>query len=632
MATQSFSVAPSVQWTERDFSLVTTPSVEVIGATVGTYLWGETGIPVLVTGGDTGLKRKFHKPDSQTAIDWLVAADFLKYSSMCWVLRLCGDKARNAVTKGQEAISIPNKLAFEGTNASKSITWAARYLGSLGNDLVIDVCDAAKFPTWEFRNQFEYAPMEGEFHVVVVDKTGRITNTSGAVAQAQRLEISGKATEEGSVTGLGVTVSVAAEDTPEMVAKKFETELLKSKDFTGVKAASNTVYMQFKAIGPQTASEAPEAAVGLSFEIVTTTIGTSGTIVSGESYALLQNTRGAKRPDNSGAYFKDVINNTSNWVYTFADELVAGTVELEGGVDDYEVNRSKGWDVYKNAEAYSAKPLFGYTPEINESQKLIDASGHRRDTVSFVSPPRDAVINNTDREVESLVKWRSDLLRDSSYFFMDDNWAYVYDDNTDQSYWIPTCGGTAGVWARTIQIAGIYKSPAFHNRGKYSNYTRMAWSAESDQRAILYKNQINSIVTFSNEGMILYGDKTGLTRPSAFDRINVRGTFIMAETNISAMARYFLGETNDEFTRQLFTNTVRPYIRQLEQMGAIYEGMVKCDGDNNDAQVIASNQLVAGVWLKPSYSINWVLLDFASLRPDIQFSEVESAGGIIAAN
>lgn len=288
--------------------------------------------------------------------------------------------------------------------------------------------------------------------------------------------------------------------------------------------------------------------------------------------------------------------------------------------------------VLNNAEAYAAKPVFAFCEELIEQQAIIDLSTERKDTVSFVSPLRDVVVGNRGREMDDVVAWRESLVRDSSYFFMDDNWAYVYDKYNDKMRWIPACGGTAGVWARSIELAGIYKSPAFHNRGKYNNYNRMAWSASSDERAVLYRNQVNSIVTFSTEGIVLYGDKTGLTRPSAFDRINVRGLFIMAEQNIAAIAKYYLGENNDEFTRSLFSNAVRPYIRQLANMGAIYDGMVKCDGDNNTADIIASNQMVAGIWLKPEYSINWVFLDFAAVRPDMEFSEIESGGGIVAAS
>lgn len=364
--------------------------------------------------------------------------------------------------------------------------------------------------------------------------------------------------------------------------------------------------------------------------VAITTVGSSGTII--EKYELLQNTAGSKKSDGANAYFKDVINDTSFWVYTFANALTAGLVELAGGVDDYNVNRVAAIDALSNAEAYDAKPVFAYCEELIEQQTLIDLSVGRKDTVSFISPLRDNVVGNRGRELDSVVAWRESLVRDASYFFMDDNWAYVYDKYNGKYRWIPACGGTAGLWARTIEIAGIYKSPAFHNRGKYSNYNRMAWSANSDERAVLYRNQVNSIVTFSNEGIVLYGDKTGLSRPSAFDRINVRGLFIMAEQNISSIAKFYLGENNDEFTRSLFSNAVRPYIRQLVNMGAIYDGQVKCDADNNTAAVIASNQLVAGIWLKPEYSINWVYLDFAALRPDMEFSEVEGGGGIVAAS
>ena len=631
MATTSFSVAPSVQWTERDATLQTSPSVVVQGATVGKFQWGEVELPVLVTGGEAGLVKKFFKPNDDTAIDFLVIADFFSYTSVAWVTRVVGNLARNAVTKGQTAITIKNKLDFEVATPSASITWAGRYPGSLGNDVAVDICDAARFPTWEFRNSFAYAPNAGEFHVVVVDKVGRITDSAGAVGQVERISISGTPTAAGSLTVAGEAIAYTSTDTPATLATKVATKLATLTDeYSSAVAKSNTVTVVRADVGPQVATVIAADDKGMTATVAITTVGSSGTII--EKYELLQNTAGSKKSDGANAYFKDVINDTSFWVYTFANALTAGLVELAGGVDDYNVNRVAAIDALSNAEAYDAKPVFAYCEELIEQQTLIDLSVGRKDTVSFISPLRDNVVGNRGRELDSVVAWRESLVRDASYFFMDDNWAYVYDKYNGKYRWIPACGGTAGLWARTIEIAGIYKSPAFHNRGKYSNYNRMAWSANSDERAVLYRNQVNSIVTFSNEGIVLYGDKTGLSRPSAFDRINVRGLFIMAEQNISSIAKFYLGENNDEFTRSLFSNAVRPYIRQLVNMGAIYDGQVKCDADNNTAAVIASNQLVAGIWLKPEYSINWVYLDFAALRPDMEFSEVEGGGGIVAAS
>lgn len=631
MATTSFSVAPSVQWTERDATLQTSPSVVVQGATAGKFQWGEVELPVLVTGGETGLVKKFFKPNDDTAIDFLVVADFMSYSSVAWVTRIVGPTAKNAVTSGQPAVLIKNKLDFETASPSASITWTGRYPGSLGNDVAINVCDSTTFPTWEFRNNFAYAPQAGEFHVVVVDKVGRITDSTGAVGQVDRISVSGTATAAGSITVAGEAIAYTDTDTPATLAAKIGLEMEGLTNvYSSVVVKSNTVILTHKAIGPQPVTAIVPDANGLTATAIITTVGASGAII--EKYELMQNTQGAKKSDGANAYFKDVINNTSNWVYTFTDALVAGVVELAGGVDDYNVNRVAAIEALNNAEAYDAKPVFAYCEELIEQQAIIDLSTERKDTVSFVSPLRDVVVGNRGREMDDVVAWRESLVRDSSYFFMDDNWAYVYDKYNDKMRWIPACGGTAGLWARTIEIAGIYKSPAFHNRGKYNNYNRMAWSASSDERAVLYRNQINSIVTFSTEGIVLYGDKTGLTRPSAFDRINVRGLFIMAEQNIAAIAKYYLGENNDAFTRSLFSNAVRPYIRQLANMGAIYDGKVKCDEDNNPAEVIAANQMVAGIWLKPEYSINWVYLDFAAVRPDMEFSEIESGGGIVAAS
>lgn len=636
MAGQTFSVAPSVQFTERDVTLNTTPSVDVIGASVGVFQWGEVDKPVRVTNGAAGLVKKFFKPrNDASATDFLVIEDYLSYSSTAWVVRGVGPTAKNAVTKGQTAILIRNDDEIDSVNVSASITWAGRYPGSLANDLVIDICDAAKFPTWEFRKAFEYAPGDGQFHVVVVDTVGRITGANGATAQVERIQISGTATAAGKININGTDVSYAKDDTAVQVVDKIKTALTAltgdAQIWSDISTKSNTVTLVFEAGGPQAQSVVTNDANGITGKIATTTVGSSGTVVDGEKFQLLELTKGAKRTDGSNAYFKDVINGSSYWVWALADTLTAGQVLLTGGVDDDAIDRIEAFDMLKNAEAYSAKPVFGYADDIGVQQHIIDVSVSRKDTVSFVSPLRDNVVNNRGRESDAVLQWREDLLRSNSYFFMDDNWAYYYDKYNDVYRWIPACGGTAGVWARTIRIAGIYKSPAFHNRGKYSNYNKMAWSADSDERTALFKVGVNSIVTFPTEGIILYGDKTGLSAPSAFDRINVRGLFIMAEQNITASAKFYLGENNDANTRLLFTNSIAPYIRTLIGLGAISDGKVKCDEDNNPAAVVAANQMVAGIWLKPSYSINWIYLDFAAVRPDIEFSEVESGGGIVSA-
>lgn len=636
MTTTTFTVAPSVQFGERDVTITSTPTANTVGAYVGVAQWGDVDYPTQITGGETGLVQKFFKPNDDTAIDFFVMSDYLSYSSSAWFCRIAGPLARNAVTKGQTAIRLLNKQEFEGAAPSASITWAGRCVGSLGNDIVIDVADSTTFATWEFAKLFDYAPQPGEFNVVVVDTVGRLTDTAGAVYQKNTVAFSGTATAAGSVSIGGVAVAYASGDTAAQVATKAATALSAvsagSNPYSSIVAKSNTLFLTLKALGPVAVTVIVNDDKGILATAAITTVGSTGTAITGEKYELLQLTSGSKKSDGSNAYFKDVINDTSSWVYVFADTLAAGIIQLDGGVDDYNVNKTAGYGLYKNAVKYGAVAIIGYGEEISEVQAAIDTSSTRRNTVTFISPPRDAVVNNYSREVESLTAWRDDLLRDNSYFFMDDNWAYIYDKYNDKNRWIPACGGTAGLWARTITQAGIWKSPAFHNRGQYKNYVRMAWSGDSDQRTILYKIQINSIVSFPAEGIILYGDKTGLTRPSAFSRINVRGTFIMAETDISTMAKYFLGENNDAFTRQLFSNAVNPYIRTLKSNGAILDGKFKCDGDNNTADVVSSNQMIAGVWLKPQYSINWIYLDFAAVRPDIEFSEVETNGGIVAAS
>ncbi len=383
------------------------------------------------------------------------------------------------------------------------------------------------------------------------------------------------------------------------------------------------------AIGLQdTATSSATDLTTLSASVVT---GSLGTIIPTEVYELVQDVAGAKNSMGGNAYFYDVLKNGSNYIYSaIRNGLAVGDVVMAGGVDDYNIDRTSGYDEFSNSELYDVSMIVG-VGTIGEQQSAVDASITRRDCVTFLSPPIDSVVGARGNERSNVVAWRNEqLLRDSSYMFMDDQWAVVWDEYNSTERWIPAAGGTAGLYARAIALEGPWKSPAFLNRGKYKGYRRMAWRPGPTDRKELYKNQINSIVT-RKEGIVLWGDKTGLSRPSAFGHLNVRGTFIMVEKNIATMAEYFLGENNDAFTRAMFTNTVRPYIRDLEGRNAILEGKVKCDETNNTGQIIATNQMVAGIWIKPQYSINWIFLDFAALRPDMSFDEIENGGGIVAA-
>lgn len=628
-----FSVAPSVKWSERDATLFTKATIDIAAGQAGFSTWGPAEKVINLTLGEEEKVNKFGKPDDKTYLDHFVMVDYMQYAKTYFFYRVIGSAARNAVPTGQTAVIVANKDVFETFTFNESVNACARYPGSLGNSLKLMVADSATYDDFEYKDIFEYKPGAGERCACVVDTTGAITGLGGASKQVESFTVTGKATATGTLTVAGVDIAVALNATAETVATNIKAGFSSNTTYTVTSEGANVKFTQ-KTVGKKTPL-AQVVALPAGIQVANLGVnsyGSSGQVITGEKWELLQLTVGAKRTDGSGAYFYDVINTSSNYIYaTKRDTFDAGEISFTGGVDDYGTNRIEGYQELANAEAYDLDSVIG-VGSVAEKQAAIDATVTRRDAIAFISPPIDAVVNNKGNELSAITTWVNTLGRDNSYMFMDDNWALVWDKYAETVRWIPTCGGTAGLYARTKGLIGPWKSPAFHNRGKYKGYRRLAWSAKDTQRTPLYKLSINSIVTFPKEGPILYGDKTGLSRPSAFSRINVRGTFIMMEKNIATTAKYFLGENNDEFTRALFSNTVRPYIRDLEDQGAIIKGRVKCDDSNNTGQVIANNQFVAGIFVKPQSSINWILLDFAAVRADMSFDEVEGPSGIVTAD
>lgn len=561
-----------------------------------------------------------------------------------------------AITGGAAAIKQQEKISFIGNKATGAGTFdfGGATISYAINDTSKDMADTTK-TVLEALTEVE--------SVTVTEKAG--------IRQVETITLSGTATADGTLDVGGVSVTLVTGDTAAQAATKIATAVAADADFnaanaedeevhvthevfganaeitvTGVPAGLTLVNIEIDTLGRiaeayatvkfdqailRDAQAKPADANGITFGAAVTVTGSMGTLITTEVYELLQNTPGSKKSTGANAYYYEAIKNGSDLVYAVSKAgLTAGTVWMDKGVDDYDVKREAAYNQFQNTELYDIAILCG-VGTLGEQQSAADCSKIRRDCITFLSPQRDDVVGARGKERDNVIEWRNEeLLRDHSYMFIDDNWAVIYDKYNDTERVIPACGGTAGLYCRAIQLAGPWKSPAFLNRGKYLNYRRMSWKPNATDRKELYKNQINSVVT-RKEGIILWGDKTGLSRPSAFGHINVRGTFIMMEKNISNMAEYFLGENNDVYTRSLFTNTVRPYLRDLESRGAILEGKVKCDETNNTGQIIATNQMVAGIWIKPQYSINWIFLDFAALRPDMSFEELEGASGITAA-
>jgi phage tail sheath protein FI len=198
----------------------------------------------------------------------------------------------------------------------------------------------------------------------------------------------------------------------------------------------------------------------------------------------------------------------------------------------------------------------------------------------------------------------------------------VYDKYNDAYRWIPACGHIAGLCAYTDNVADAWFSPAGFNRGSLLGVTKIAFNPKQADRDTLYKAGVNPIVAFPGQGITLYGDKTTLSKPSAFDRINVRRLFITLEKAISTAAKFQLFELNDEFTRSMFRNMVEPFLRDVQGRRGITDFKVVCDSTNNTGDIIDRNEFRADIYIKPARSINFITLNFIATRTGVDFSEL----------
>ena len=425
----------------------------------------------------------------------------------------------------------------------------------------------------------------------------------------------------------GQSVPVLHKDSASTVASKIAVVLngLGTPPFNNILADKNSIDYRIKTSGKQAAQATPSAQNTLTFEVDVVSVGRLGTMI--EKYELLSMDKTAKTADGSTQYFADAIQ-SSAYIFVGDPSMPLNTrrVTLAGGVDhNAGVNLSEGYKALGNSEQFQVNYLIGGAIESSVQKIVLDVADTRKDCIAFVSPQFTDVVNNRGSEMEDVLDWRNiEVNRETSYGFNDDNWGLVYDAYNDVNRWIPCCGGTAGLKARTDREQNPWDSPAGHENGRYKNYIKMAWSANKSQRDELYKTSINSIVSFPGEGVLLYGDKTSLTRPSAFRHINVRSAFIVAEVSLAKLAKYFLFKNNTPYTRAQFLNATRPLIRNMVAAGAFEDGKVVADERNNNADVRRANQMVGSIYLIPNYSINNVVLYFEATAAGVSFDEIEN--------
>lgn len=584
MALFNPSLSPGVTVNEIDLtSVVPNVSTSLTGF-VGDFKWGpvEKITPIDNTG---ELASTFGTPDETVAVDFLNVEYFLKYSRNARVVRVVGDSAENA-TAGDSAenVVVKNledydtvKSTFSASNLDVGM-WLAKYPGALGNSLGVSIfavgdsdsaaTTSAAFATWDYRLQFDGPPGTSSW---ASERNG--SNDEVHVAVIDRLgQFSGVV---GGVLEVFSYLSVAPGSKTADGGNNYIVDVLNNQ--------SSYVWFGY-------------------FDTVRTVAGSNWGVapdqINGTDYAV-------------GVTW----NNAAS-----TDFLVQGNDGASLGTADY----ARGFDLYEDKESVEIDMLVAPGMSTSGDQvtvvnDLVAIANSRKDLVVVTSPDRAAVQSNTP--VEDTIT-TADSFTASNYLIVDNNYFKVFDRYNNQYVNIPAASSTAGLMAATDFNYGPWYSPAGEKRGRYFGVTSLVYSPLKSERDDLYKAGVNPIVNFPGRGVLLFGDKTKESRPSAFDRINVRRLFLALEKSISIAARNVLFEFNDEFTRAEFVGVIEPALREVQARRGIQDFYVQCDETNNTAAVIDRNELVASIFIKPARSINFITLNFVAVRTGVEFDEV----------
>jgi phage tail sheath protein FI len=562
----AFQLSPGVLVTEKDLTLLVPSVSTTAGGFAGAFQWGPAN-EVVTVDSETTLVERFGKPNDNTFVDFFTAANFLSYGNNLQLIRVINkSSALNSVgsanTASSSAVLVENEDDYtqNHSSGSLSIEWAAKYPGLLGNSLKVSLADANTFATWQYATNFDDAPNTSTYAATV----------GGANDELHVIVID----EDGAWTG------------------------------------------------------------------------TTGEVL--ERFSFVSKASDAKLPDGTSNFYKNVINNRSKYVWwlghtgnvvsrnwgsaaagvTFANTLSHSgnvSVSLVGGTASESAtdgNVQTAFSILANDELFdiSLIPTGGATAA-TVTHVINNVAEVRLDCVVFCSPEKADVVDNAGSEATDVVAFR-DSLPSSSYAVMDSGYKYQYDRYNDVYRYVPLNGDTAGLAVRTDFVADPWFSPAGFNRGQIKNVVKLPFSPKKTDRDTLYKKGVNPVVTFPGQGTVLFGDKTLLAKPSAFDRINVRRLFIVLEKAIATASKFQLFEFNDAFTRAQFRNLVEPFLREVQGRRGITDFKVVCDETNNTGEVIDRNEFVADIFIKPARSINFIQLNFVATRSGISFEEV----------
>jgi tail sheath protein len=634
-----FQVSPGVNVSEIDLTTIVPAVSTTNGGFAGPFQWGPVGVRVLVDS-EVTLVNRFGKPDQNTFTSFWTAANFLAYGNSLRVSRAANLASFNATANSQAALQIKNEdfyLENYATGQGSFGEWAARYPGELGNALKVSSCASQNAFSQNLTSGYGITianpAVTGQTSVVVSSSVAAIVSPHDIVTISVTLVSGSRSTFVSNVTSVS-TNTITLE------------RALTTNVAVGAVVGRRWFYSNQFDSYPRTSSYVSNLR-GANDEIHVIVVDRTGAIsgVPGtvlEKYPFLSKASDAKTPDGSTNYYPTVIFNKSQWIYwgdhdnggtnwgtpaantTFSAVTVPSIDSLGGGntatVTDGDTIFAL--DFFKDADSVDISLLpLGDASATVVNYVISDIVESRKDCVAFFSPQRSSVVNNAGNEADAIVTYKN-TITDTSYASMDCGWKYQYDKYGDVYRYVPLNADIAGLCARTDIQRDPWFSPAGFNRGQIKNVVKLAWNPKQAERDTLYQAGINPVVTFPGNGTLLYGDKTLQSKPSAFDRINVRRLFIILEKSIARAAKYSLFEFNDEFTRASFVSIVEPFLRDIQGRRGIYDFRVVCDTTNNTGQVIDSNAFVGDIYIKPARSINFIQLNFVAVRTGVSFDEV----------
>lgn len=591
--------------------------------------------------------------------------------------------ANSTTAVSRSSYTIKNSDDFDNVSISSGVEYVAKYPGELGNSIKVSVCDSADqfgsvvdpYALAGFTNT-SIIPGSGGISVSVNDTVANVFISNSATLNFATTYTAAGALKDKFVVGDYIevgntsigkqTVKIKAIGALQNTNPQAPTGVtyfnltLESPFNRSTSWTANTIprkWEYYNAVdgAPSTSipvSDAGNSAVDQVSVVVVDNSGkisgTSGSIL--EVYQNLSRATDGKNSDGTSNYYRTVINDTSRYVWATNDRsgsvsAPAATVETSTASVPYTktfvggrngVSESAGAmnalgnaaDLFADSKSVDISlMLTGKSVGVDGTQLanyLIDNVAEvRKDCVVFVSPQSSDVVGTgvEGLQAENTVQFRNNL-RSTSYAFMDSGYKKQYDKYNDVFRYVPLNGDIAGLAARTDNVRDPWWSPAGFNRGQIKNVINLAWNPTQAQRDTLYKSDINPVVSFQGQGIILYGDKTLLGRPSAFDRLNVRRLFIVLEKAIATAAQSTLFEFNDEFTRTQFLNLVEPFLRDVQGRRGIYDFRVVCDETNNTQEVIDGNRFVGDIYVKPAKSINFIQLNFVAVRSGVEFTEI----------